>query len=213
MPGGCELEAEPNEGSLLTMSIGTRGNVESTSRRNLADLLAAAGANGVTHPPLIDEVYEDLKILASRHLRRERDNLTLQTTALVHETWLELARQRRVVLRSSSHFFGLASILMARILRLRARRRGAAKRGGAVRPETLPEELPNPPAGVPQAELLEGLYAQLAKVDPFKADVVRLRVWHGLTVPECAAQLGVSRATVDRHWALARSWFYDALSP
>lgn len=187
--------------------------LEAAAAGDVTRWLRAAEGDGEALGRVIAAVYGDLKRMASNHLRRERDNRTLQTTALVHEAWLELARQRRVRFVGRSHFFGLVSILMERILRLRLRHRRAVKRGGAVRPETLPQDLPAPEVTGLSSELLADLLARLQRIDPLKADIVRLRVWHGLTVAECAEQLGVSRATIDRHWALARSWFYDALLP
>jgi RNA polymerase sigma factor (TIGR02999 family) len=175
-------------------------------------LIAAAASDATALGDLMPLVYDDLKRIAAGHLRRERGNLTLQTTALVHEAWIELARQRQRRWSGREHFFALVSQFMKRILQMRGRARQTAKRGGAVRPETLPDELPMA-AAFHGPNLLALALAELEAIDPFKANLVRLRAEHGLTVPECAAQLGVSPATIDRHWALARAWLYDALAP
>lgn len=183
------------------------------TEREVGRLLAASEHDAAALGSLMPLVYDDLKRIAAGHLRRERSNLTLQTTALVHEAWIELARQRRRSWSGRDHFFALVSQFMKRILQMRARARGTAKRGGAVRPETLPDELPQAFTSATGPNLLALALAELEAIDPFKANLVRLRAEHGLTVPECAAQLGVSPATIDRHWALARAWLYDALAP
>ena len=160
------------------------------------------------------EVYPELKRIASRHLRREPKAATLGTTGLVHEAWLELARQRKTRWQGRGHFLALASTFMRRILLMRARTRRASKRGGDALLETLGRESQVAGREISHAEaILPALVYELELLDPFKATVVKLRVWHGLTVPECAESLGVSTATIDRHWSLACSWLHDALSP
>jgi|CXWL01.1.fsa_nt_gi RNA polymerase sigma factor (TIGR02999 family) len=155
-------------------------------------------------------VYDELRRIAAAHLHGERPGHTLQPTALVNETYLELDRQRRVHWNDHRHFFRLASQLMRRILLMHARGRHAAKRGGGIAAATLAHDPIDPRAPGETALLLGRLVEELAEIDPFKARLVRLRAVEELTVPECAELLGVAPATIDRHWRLARAWLRDA---
>jgi len=151
-------------------------------------------------------VYGELRRLAARHLRRERPDLTLQSTVLAHEAYLRLVDQRNVRWQNRAHFFGIASQLIRRILVDHARRHHAAKRdaGGIALSLDEAAALPNQ-RGVDLMALDDALEG-LAKIDPQQSRIIELRFFTGLTVEETAEVLGVSSATVKRDWTAARAW-------
>jgi RNA polymerase sigma factor (TIGR02999 family) len=160
---------------------------------------------------LFSTIYAELRKLASSHRRGESPAHTLQTTALVHEAYLRLNGQREVAWKNRGHFFALASQAMRRILVDHARRRKAAKRGGALAPSPR-DSIVVAVAGPIDLVVLDVALEKLERVDPQEAKVVELRFFAGLTVPEVAAALGVSRATVERDWTAARAWLHRELS-
>jgi RNA polymerase sigma factor (TIGR02999 family) len=139
-------------------------------------------------------------------MARERPNHTLQTTALLNEAFLRLVDSARVSWQDRAHFFGAGSRAMRQILVDWARTRQSLKRGGDVRCQTLDERFMTSPR--PSADLLavDDALKALAAVDARKAQVVELRFFGGLSVPETAEVLRVSRETVMRDWRLAKSW-------
>jgi RNA polymerase sigma factor (TIGR02999 family) len=160
---------------------------------------------------LFSAIYTELRKLAASHRRGEGPAHSLQTTALVHEAYLRLNGQRNVAWKNRGHFFALASQAMRRILVDHARRRKAAKRGGALAPSPL-DSIVLAVAGPIDLVQLDIALEKLERVDPQEAKVVELRFFAGLTMPEVAAALGVSRATVERDWAAARPWLRRELS-
>ncbi|RMH19000.1 MAG: sigma-70 family RNA polymerase sigma factor [Acidobacteria bacterium] len=160
---------------------------------------------------LLPRVYEDLRRLAGRHLARERAGHTLQPTALVNECYLELLDQNRVDWQDRAHFLAIAARTMRRILIAHARKRRAMKRGGGVLPLTLDEALEV--AGGRRLDLLalDDALRALEALSPRQSQVVELRFFGGLTIPETAAVLGVSPATVKNDWQMARAWLFNEL--
>ncbi len=157
-------------------------------------------------------VYDELRRLAGRYLRRERSEHTLQSTALVHEAYLRLVDQRNVRWQNRAQFFGLAAELIRRILVDHARARQAAKRGGTVYKLTLDEALDaSAPRDLDLVNLDDAMKA-LAQMDPQQARVVELRFFAGLTIEETAEVLGISPATVKRDWLVAKAWLRRELS-
>lgn len=155
---------------------------------------------------LLPLVYAELRRVAARQLRRERDGHSLQPTALVHEVYLRLIDQERVNWRSRGHFFGVAARVMRRILVDHARRRLAGKRGEGMRPVSMDWALGAPaPLAVPLLDLDEAL-DRLQKLDAGLAQIVELRAFGGLTIEEAAQVLNVSPSTVKREWRTARAW-------
>jgi RNA polymerase sigma factor (TIGR02999 family) len=145
-------------------------------------------------------------------MRKEHAGHTLSATALTHEAWLRLQGQHRTQWQSRSHFLGVASIMMRRILVNHALARRADKRDVPLVSLTLTEA--QQVAGGDSADLVRVHEALLAfeQVDPRAAKVVELKFFGGLEVEEIAEVLGLGSATVKRDWALARSWLYRALS-
>jgi RNA polymerase sigma factor (TIGR02999 family) len=160
---------------------------------------------------LVPLIYNELRRLAVRHLRRERSNHTLQATALVHEVYLKVVGQEGAQWQNRAQFFAVVSQLMRRILVDYARTQQRAKRGGGQQRVTLDEICAA--TQVPSAEVLavDEALARLEKLDPRQARVVELRYFGGLTVDEAAEALGVSTKTVIREWNVAKAWLYGAL--
>jgi RNA polymerase sigma factor (TIGR02999 family) len=165
---------------------------------------------------LMPLVYHHLRAQARRYVRYERDGLSLQGTALVHEAFLRLAEGRAVDWRDRSHFYAVASQVMRRILVDAARARAAAKRGGgpdgAVRAAVDVETIE---AGrertAQEISALDDALEALARMDPRRARVVELRYFGGLSVEETADALSVSPKTVMRDWQLAKAWLMREL--
>ena len=184
----------------------------------VTELLRAWGGGDVqASESLVRLVYAELRRQAQLALRREDEGHTLQPTALVHEAWLRLGDQRDARWESRTQFFALAAQMMRRVLVDHARTRHARKRGGAgvqvslgAADASLAERGSSPsedssPDAVELIALNDAL-ERLAVLDPQKARLVELRYFAGLSIPEAAAALGVSTATVGREWAIARMW-------
>jgi RNA polymerase sigma factor (TIGR02999 family) len=155
---------------------------------------------------LLVAVYDELQKLAAHKLARERPGQTLQATALVHEAYLRLLGDQTARWENSGHFFAAAAEAMRRILVEAARRKARLKHGGG-RPTREIEETDAivAPDALDMLALDEAL-EKLAREDPVKAELVKLRYFAGLTVEEAGRMLGVSRATADRYWTFARTW-------
>ena len=160
---------------------------------------------------MLPVLYQELHRIAAGYLSRENTGHTLQPTALLHEAYLRLIDQRRVNWQNRAQFLGLAAGMMRRILVNHARDRSARKRGGGAAQVSL--SLVESPSGRPDVELiaLEDALERLAAVDQRKSRVVELKFFGGLTIEEIAEVLEVSGATVEREWAFARAWLYDAI--
>ena len=162
---------------------------------------------------LVPLVYEELRRVARSHLRRETPGHILQTTALVHEVYLRLVDVDRLALNGRTHFFAVAARLMRQILVDDARRKRTEKRGRDVTMLSLDEV--SPPAPTPSVDVLalDEALETLSTFDVRQCRVVELRFFAGLNLEEAAEALGVSTATVEREWAMAKSWLYRRLSP
>jgi RNA polymerase sigma-70 factor (ECF subfamily) len=169
-------------------------------------LQALNGSDQNAVSKLVPVLYDELRRLASHHLRRERPNHTLQTTALVHEAYLRLMNQSGVEWKNRSHFFGVASQLMRRILVDYARGRHAAKRAGDLAKVSLEDVVAVSGKNPGELLALDEILTRLSAVDSQQAKIVELRVFGGLTVEEIAEVVGVSPATVKRDWTMAKAW-------
>lgn len=161
---------------------------------------------------LIPLVYGELRKLARQHLHRERPGHTLQTTDLIHETYLKLVNQRQVQWQNRAHFFGVSAQLMRRILVDRARRRKRVKRGGGAVILSLDEGAivsRKPPLDI---VAFDEALTRLADIDLRKARVVELRFFGGLSVEETAEFLKVSNITILRESRMAKAWLHRALT-
>jgi RNA polymerase sigma-70 factor (ECF subfamily) len=155
---------------------------------------------------LLPVVYQELRRLAASYLRRERPGQTLQPTALVHEAYLRLLKDRPDRWQNRAHFCAIAAHSMRQILIERARARGALKRGGGGPRVTLDEALIAGGERSIDLVALDEALERLAQFDPEQARLVELRFFGGLTVEETAEAMDISPATVKRHWAVARAW-------
>lgn len=153
-------------------------------------------------------VYAELHLLAGSYMRKERQDHTLQATALVNEAWMRLAGQQRVEWTGRAHFFGIAAQAMRRILVDHHRRRTAARRGGGAPPTLL--DIHHLDDGADPLDLMELDQAleELAEMDHRAARIVELRYFGGLSVEESAEVLGISAPTVKRDWRAAKAWLY-----
>ncbi len=163
-------------------------------------------------------VYEELKRLAQSKLNRESPGQTLQATALVHEAFLRMlgTEAQAPQWEDLGHFFSAASQAMRRILIDRARQKGGRKRGGGMIRQAIDEgALSNPLSDSESADLmlaLEDAMIALAESDPMAEELVRLRFFAGLTVPQAAECLGISERSAHRLWQFARTWLYHAMT-
>ena len=161
---------------------------------------------------LMPLVYGELRRMAHQHLNKERPGHTLQTTDLIHETYLKLVDQRRVRWQNRAHFFGISAQLMRRILVDRARRRKRAKHGGGAPELSLDEGAVVSRKSELDLIAFDEALVKLADRDPRKAQVVELRFFGGLSVEETAEFLKVSTVTVMRDWKMAKAWLHKTLS-
>ncbi|HET9761896.1 MAG TPA: sigma-70 family RNA polymerase sigma factor [Casimicrobiaceae bacterium] len=171
----------------------------------------AVGRNGSTDA-LLEDTYAELRRLAQHYVRRERAQ-SVQATDLVHEAYLRLSRGKHPTWQNRTHFLAIAAISMRRLLVERARARGASKRGGDQARVTLDESLLAPESSESDVDLLalDEALTRLTSLDPQQARIVELRYFGGLSVEETGEALGISVATVKRHWTIARAWLLREL--
>jgi RNA polymerase sigma factor (TIGR02999 family) len=183
------------------------------SSREVTQLLVSwSDGNEAALNQLTPLVYDELRRLASRYLRNERPDHTLQSTDLVHEAYLRLVDQQNVRWQSRAHFFGIAAQMIRRILVDHARRRQAVKRGAGPVKLALDEAVvASEPRDFDLVALDEAL-ENLAKLDPQQSRVVELRFFAGLSIEETAEVLKISSATVKRDWTTAKAWLFRDLS-
>ena len=176
-------------------------------------LLEVANGNQAAQEKLVPLVYDQLKRLARRYMRRERAGHTLQTTALVHEAYLKLVGQHSPHWQGRAQFYGIAAQLMRRILIDHARRHLREKRGGTQVILPLEEGLAFTPEHSEDLLKLDEALDRLSKLDPRQSRIVELRFFGGLSVEETSRFLNVSPITVKRDWAVAKVWLYGELRP
>ena len=163
---------------------------------------------------LLPLVYDELRRIASRQMSRERDGHTLQPTALVHEAYFRLIKQKSVSWESRTHFFAVAAMMMRRILIDYAKSKHRIRRGGAQEDVSLERALTitiNETIDFDLLALDEAL-TRLAEKEAHLARIVELRFFSGLSVPETAEVLEISESTVKRDWAMAKAWLHRELT-
>ena len=157
---------------------------------------------------LLPLVYDELRLLAAQKLSQEKAGQTLQATALVHEAYIRLVEEENQSWNSRGHFFKAAAEAMRRILVENARRKGRIKHGGGFQRVELNESAPIESDEHIAYELiaLNEALDRFTQKDRLKADLVKLRYFAGLTIPQVAQILNISHATAERHWVYARCW-------
>lgn len=161
---------------------------------------------------LVPLVYQELRRTAHRELARRRTGETLDTSALVHEAYIKLARPGPVSWNDTSHFFAVAATAMRHIIVDYALKQRTSKRGGGRRQVSLDERRVMPDEQTEDLLALDAALERLARFDARLSRVVECRYFGGLTVPETAAALGRSPRTIDRDWQKAKAWLFRELS-
>jgi len=161
---------------------------------------------------LLPLVYEELRLLAVQKLSHEPPGQTLQATALVHEAYIRLVGDEPRSWENRSHFFVAAAEAMRRILVDNARRKRRGKRGGDRQRVDLEEADIAIEGSSDDVIALDEALMKLAKEDPTKADLVKLRCFGGLTLDQAAQVLGISRASASRYWSYARAWLFHEIT-
>ena len=174
-------------------------------------LKAWGGGDDAALERLAEHVYPELRLMARRYLKNERQGNTLQATALVHEVYLRLIDVSQVEWHERAQFFGMAAQMMRRILVDGARARGARKRGGGAVKVTLDETVVLTRAPTRSLLALDDALTAFSQVAPRQARVVELRYFGGLSEKEIAAVLKTSPRTVRRDWDLAKAWLLREL--
>jgi RNA polymerase sigma factor (TIGR02999 family) len=159
---------------------------------------------------LLPLVYEELRRLAAHKMAQETPGQTLQPTALVHEAWLRLAGGEDRKWNDRTHFFAAAAEAMRRILVDNARRKRAQRHGGDQQRVDL-DDASVATANDDQVLAVNDALEKFAKLDPQKAELVKLRYFVGLTSDQAAEVIGISKATATRYWAFARGWLYEEI--
>ena len=170
------------------------------------------GGNSDALNQLMPLVYDELRGLAKRYMRRENASHTLQTNALVNEAYLRLINQQNVDWQNRAHFFAIAAQVMRHLLVDHARSKQYAKRGGGAQQITLDEGLAVSDDNSVELLSLHQALERLEKIDDRKSKIVELRYFGGLSTEETAEVLGVSEITIKREWAKAKAWLFRELS-
>jgi RNA polymerase sigma factor (TIGR02999 family) len=185
----------------------------SDEKGDLTELLGQLSAGDRSaEERLISQVYMELHRLAYQHMRGERNDHTLQPTALVNEVYLRLCRQHSVQWQDRGHFFRIAGRLMRRILVDHARQKQASKRGAGQPSVPLEDMLVASAENLELTLEIDDLLKKLALLLPRQAQVAELRFFAGLTEDEIATAVGLDVRTVKRDWFKARAWLYEQIA-
>jgi RNA polymerase sigma factor (TIGR02999 family) len=201
--------------NVLTVSKGLEPEVDTASSKRITEiLLQRRPEDAKALETLLPVVYNELRRLARYHLRQNRPNHTLQTTALVHEAYLRLAQEKSLAVENRSHLLGIAAQLMRWILVDYERSRRAEKRGAGATRLALDSNLDVPQQGSPNVDLLmlDEALDRLARLDRQQSQIIELRYFGGLSIDDTSEVLGISPATVKRSWASARAWLLREMS-
>ena len=184
---------------------------ESVSQSVSALLLKWRGGDEDALRDLLPLVYKELRRLAHHYLQRQRPDHTLQSTALVHETYLRLAKQREGKFQNRAHFFAICAQLMRQILVEYARSQQAAKRKRGQK-VMFNDAIQLVKARAPDLVALDDALNILARLDPQQCRIVEFRFFGGLSIEDTARVLGISTATVKRDWSTAKAWLRHEMS-
>jgi len=160
---------------------------------------------------LLPLVYAELRRLAAHKMASENPGQTLQPTALVHEAWLKLGGEQNRQWRNRNHFFAAAAEAMRRILTDNARRKRRVRHGGDQQRVELEDATTAADSEADHILAISEALEKLAKLDPERAELVKLRYFVGLTFAEAADVLGISEPTAKRYWSFARAWLYEEI--
>jgi len=178
----------------------------------MTQILEAAGSGDTqAAEQLLPLVYEELRRLAAAKMAKEAPGQTLQPTALVHEAWLKLVGSGRQHWESRRHFFSGAAEAMRHILIDRARKRQCERHGGGQQRVDIDEIEVAAPVEEGKLLALNEAIDELEKLDPAKAEVVKLKFFIGLSEREAAEVIGVSERTIERRWAYAQAWLFERM--
>ena len=183
------------------------------SPQEVTQLLAAwRGGDPQALDKLMPLVYDELRRIASRYMKREHPGHTLQTTALVNEAYLRMVGQQNVDWQNRAHFYAVAASVMRHLLVDHARANGRVRRGGNPQQVTLDEAAVVSEQKGEELLALDEALTKLNEIDERKVKIVELRYFSGLSAVETADVLGVSEITVKREWLKAKAWLYRELS-
>ena len=186
--------------------------LENKSHQITALLIDWSNGDEIAFEQLMPLVYDELRRMARRYLRREPSGHTFQTTELIHEAYLKIAGREGRNWENRSHFFGVASRAMRHILVDYARSKHRQKRGGMAERITLTENLKTAANRSEEIIALDEALKQLAALDERKTQVVEMKFFGGLTTEEIAEVLKISPETVKRDWRFARTWLLRQLA-
>lgn len=179
----------------------------------ITDLLADwQDGNDGAFDRLFAVVYDELRVLASGYMRRERPDHTLQTTALVNEAYVRLCGHKTTTFSNRIHFFAIAAKVMRQILIDHARSLHYEKRGGGAKKISLDEATVLGEERSAELLALDEALQELAKYDARQSEIVELRFFGGLTLAETAQYLNISADTVTREWNMAKAWLYRQMN-
>lgn len=167
--------------------------------------------NGQAAEQLLPLVYNELRRLAAHKMAGENPGQTLQPTALVHEAWLKLVGQQNRRWQDRNHFFAAAAEAMRRILTDKARRKLRLRHGGGQQRAELDDCAEAADSPDEHVLAVDEALEKLARLDPQRAEIVKLRYFVGLSFEEAAQVLGVSEPTARRYWSFARAWLHEEI--
>jgi RNA polymerase sigma factor (TIGR02999 family) len=157
---------------------------------------------------LIPLVYDELHRLAARYMRKENQDHTLQTSALLNEAYIKLVDQKKVRWQNRAHFYGVAAQVMRRVLLDHAKHRARAKRGGNLKKISLDEGMILSPERATELIALDTALNSLAELDQYKSRIVEMKFFGGLSNEEIAEVENVSSRTIEREWRKAKAWLH-----
>ena len=179
---------------------------------DLTTLLQAwSGGDTGAGERLLALIYEELRLLSGSRLRAHGGAVTLQATELINEAYLRLSAQTDTNWQNRNHFFAIAATVMRRVLLDQARRRHSAKRDRRLESDENPDTVVMSDARAQQLLMLDEALERLEALSPRQSRMIELRYFGGFSIPETAAALGISEATVKRDWTLARAWLIKEL--